>query len=241
MVDSQVLEPLNNFVNKNRSNPCEACALIVQTSAGDFIFIEAANVAPNPYMEFLVDPKSQQLAKQQGEIKYVIHTHPSTIDTASADDIAGCNSCKIPYIIYSYVTGKKNTIYPQSNPGIYNVPYLYGIDDCWTLVVKLYKEKLGINLFDPMIRPVYTDDTGLPIFEQLASKAGFRKLSDNEELEDMDCLLFTTNGSGIINHVGCFTEGKLAHHLRNRYAELAPYSNLWRKLTVARYRYIWRK
>lgn len=73
--------------------PSEACGLLVGLSGRVFHVLPAANIAPNPAVEYLMDPRDQlrhfQVIEEQGlELLGIYHSHPSSPAYPSPTDLS---------------------------------------------------------------------------------------------------------------------------------------------------------
>jgi len=114
--------------------------------------------------------------------------------------------------------------------------WVWGVTDCWSLVVDYYKKEKGITLID--YERTMTADEFLydPLFESYATRTGFRELRPDKRLEEGDVLLMSIMYP-TLNHVAIFLGDMVLHHLADRLSCREPYSEWLLKCTGKRYRY----
>lgn len=137
---------------KNHSlqeSPLEACGLILFNS--DYSAFPCRNSAENKVNSFVLCPEDYLKASLKGEIKAIYHSHPAADSDQYFSDIdeACSERHKIPYITYKLNTDSFAIYEPTGkvNPLI-NRKYVFGVDDCITLIVDYYKRKLNISIKD---------------------------------------------------------------------------------------------
>ena len=148
-----------------------------------------------------------------------------------------CEQSKLPWYIVNPTTEQWAYVEPTG----YEAPLLgrqwvWGVTDCWSLVVDYYKKEKGIILKD--YERTMTADEFLfdPLFESYAMKTGFRELRPDERLEEGDVLLMSIMYP-TLNHVAIFLGDMVLHHLADRLSCREPYSEWLLKCTGKRYRY----
>ena len=74
-------------------------------------------------------------------------------------------------------------------PELLGRPWVWGVTDCWSLVVDWYKQEKGIELKDYARTMTPQEFLENPLFEDYAWRTGFRELRSDEKLEEGDVLL----------------------------------------------------
>jgi proteasome lid subunit RPN8/RPN11 len=100
-------EHLNQIVEHARAGaPSEVCGLLVGLAGHVFHVLPAANIAPDPSVEYLMDPHDQlrhfQVIEEQGlELLGIYHSHPSSPAYPSPTDMSRAH---YPEAIYGIVS-----------------------------------------------------------------------------------------------------------------------------------------
>lgn len=103
------------------------------------------------------------------------------------------------------------------------LPFEYGVNDCYSLIMNFYSQELGI--FIPKIK----NEEGWwerreNLYVKNAKDAGFLFVEDPEPL---DILLFTFN-SKEANHSAIYLgDNEVLHHVTNRLSTKEPISSFW--------------
>lgn len=194
--------------------PNEMCGLL---TVDDFIHCE--NTHPNPISSFTIDPLV--FAKHYSETVAVVHTHTkdpekrTTFDlrTPSVSDMRSQENSGLPWLIFG--CEGRNVSDPVQLPrtpsrNYIGRPFLWFINDCYTLVQDFYRFELGILL--PNSCPPEGFKTLLSmnnIFDKHIDNYGFRS-KDVRDIENGD-LILCDNAGFKRNHLGVFQDGKIIH------------------------------
>jgi len=112
-------------------------------------------------------------------------------------------------------------------------PFVYGMDDCYSLIMAYYKKELGIEL--PKIENTEGWwDEGKNLYLDSMASAGF---SSVENIEKHDILLINLM-SPVPNHAAIYLgDEKILHHVTGRLSRVEPISGFWLKNihTIARH------
>ena len=225
------------LVHAKDQNPKESVGLLLNIR-GKQRYYPCNNIAITDHQCFILDPEDYVKADNLGEITAVIHSHPMASPEPSQADKVSCEKSNLPWYIVSPQTGKWEYLEPTG----YKAPLLgrewvWGVTDCWSLVVDWYKEEKKIELLDYQ-RPAKVEDfLADPVFERHLPSRGFRLLTPDEELINGDVLAMSIFGQGL-NHVAIFLDGDVLHHLADRLSCKEPYSPWLLKCTGGRYRYV---
>jgi len=197
--------------------PKEACGLLSFEE-----YIPLNNVSSNPENFFSLNMEEYCKYLVNREELVLIHSHtlkpntnpPWDIRTPSLKDLENQKKLNIPWLIYG--TDGINVTPPISLPraasnDYIGRPFLWFINDCWTLVQDYYRFEFGIKLKDS--KPP-ADFKRLPclsgIFDDKIEGYGFKKLPFDKDLRNGDLLLVDYLGY-TKNHLGIYHKGKLLH------------------------------
>ena len=217
----------NALRHAKKQFPKESVGLLINKK-GKKIYIACENKS-NDLDSFILDPKEYLNAQKLGKIIAVIHSHPKTPPIASQADKVSCENSAIPWHIVNPNTEQWGYIEPCGYKApILGREYVWGITDCWSLVVDWYKD---------WERPTPDEFANNPMFESHAWRTGFRELRKDEKLENGDLLFMSILGQGL-NHVAIFIDGDVLHHLSDRLSCKEPYNQWLLKCTGKRLRYV---
>jgi len=224
------------LVHAKDQDPKEAVGLLLNVKGKERYF-PCRNLALTDHQCFILDPEDYVKADKTGEIVAVVHSHPVTPPIASQADKISCEQSGLPW----HIVNPKTEQWGYLEPSGYKAPILgrqwvWGITDCWSLVVDWYKEEKNIKLLDYQ-RPAKVEDfLADPVFERYLPSRGFKLLDPEEKLINGDVLAMSIFGQGL-NHVAIFLDGDVLHHLADRLSCKEPYSEWLLKCTGGRYRY----
>ena len=225
------------LVHAKDQDPKEAVGLLLNVKGKERYF-PCRNLALTDHQCFILDPEDYVKADKTGEIVAVVHSHPVTPPIASQADKISCEQSGLPW----HIVNPKTEQWGYLEPSGYKAPILgrqwvWGITDCWSLVVDWYKEEKNIKLLDYQ-RPAKVEDfLADPVFERYLPSRGFKLLDPEEKLINGDVLAMSIFGQGL-NHVAIFLDGDVLHHLTDRLSCREPYSQWLLKCTGGRYRYV---
>ena len=215
-------------------DPKESVGLLLNKK-GKIIYLPCNNIS-SEYNSFILDPKDYIKAEKKGKIIAVVHSHPVTPPIPSHADKVSCEHSNLPW----HIINPKTEQWGYVEPCGYKAPllgreYVWGVTDCWSLVVDWYKETKNIQLKD-WERPTPDEFAKNPMFESHAWRTGFRELRPEEKLQNGDLLFMSILGHGL-NHVAIFVDGDVLHHLSDRLSCKEPYNEWLLKCTGKRLRY----
>lgn len=232
--------------------PNEACGVIVNIGKKSQLFV-CQNISDHPASQFLIDPLDYARAEEAGEISAIWHTHTDSPSTPSDADRAGCEASELPWLITSiyntgnlenanFVVNEPNLLEPSNfEMDLLGRPYIFGIFDCYSLVVDYYKRNLGIEMpaFNHKRIPQFWQK-GMDFFTESADEAevhGFVEVTD-ESYKEFDLLVFTIKNE-IPNHVAIYIgNDTILHHVRDRLSRREQYSTGWAKYKTRHFRHI---
>ena len=218
-------------------DPKESVGLLVNIK-GKEKYISCNNLSLSPYQTFILDPIDYVKATNKGDVIAIVHSHPVTPPEPSQADKLCCERTKLPW----HIVNPKTEKWGYYEPCGYKAPLLgrkwvFGVTDCWSLVVDWYREERNIILKDYERNMTPLEFLENPLFESYASQTGFRELTNNEKLEEGDVLLMSIMYP-TLNHVAIFLGDMVLHHLADRLSCREPYSEWLFKCTGKRYRYV---
>ena len=224
------------LVHAKDQDPKEAVGLLLNIR-GRHKYYPCQNLAITNHQEFILNPEDYVKADSLGEITAVVHSHPTTPPTPSQADRISCEHSKLPWHIVNPKTGEWGECIPEGYvPELLGRPWVWGVTDCWSLVVDWYAQEKGIELKDYSRNMTPQEFLENPLFEDYAWRTGFRELRNDEKLENGDVLLMSIMHP-TLNHVALFFDGDVIHHLTDRLSCREPYSEWLLKCTGKRYRY----
>ena len=225
------------LLHAKREDPKESCGLLLNIR-GKERYYPCKNLSITDHQCFIIDPEDYIKADNTGNIIVVVHSHHITPPTPSQADKISCEDSNLPW----YIVNPKTEQWAYLEPCGYKPPLLgrqwvWGITDCWALVIDWYKQEKNIELLD-YERPITPEEfIKNPVFEKYLPSRGFRLLSSSEPLINGDVLAMSILGNGL-NHVAIFLDGDVLHHLTDRLSCKEPYSEWLLKCTGGRYRYV---
>lgn len=227
----------------SRTNPEEACGLIITNKSKKLELIQAKNINEYPANSFTVDPEDyvEALNKSlEGEIAYVIHSHIGQSSNPSDADIQACNSNNIPWIIVStYVP-----LFPDPYlllPDAIELPLInrefnYQTNNCYTLIQDYFKRELNIvlNSYPPGPSASEWELPDTNHYEENFAKENFIRLSSNEPLKKHDVILMQLTSNYHPDHAAILVDleqNKILHHVLNTLSGETTYGGLYRNNT----------
>ena len=224
------------LLHAKKEDPNESVGVLLNIKGKEKYF-PCRNLSINSNQCFILDPEDYVKADNLGEIIGIVHSHPTTPPEPSEADRVSCEDSNLKW----YIVNPKTETWGYCEPCGFKPPlrgrqWVWGLQDCYSLVRDWYKEEKNIELRD-WERPITPEEFLLnPMFERCAWRTGFRELRSDEKLINGD-LLFMSIGSPGLNHVAIFLDGDVLHHLADRLSCKEPYSEWLLKCTGKRLRY----
>ena len=224
------------LLHAKKEDPKESVGVLLNIKGKEKYF-PCRNLSMNQNQCFILDPEDYVKADNLGEIIGIVHSHPITPPEPSEADRVSCEHSNLKW----YIVNPKTETWGYCEPCGFKPPlrgrqWVWGLQDCYSLVRDWYKQEKNIELRD-WTRPTTPEEFLLnPMFEQCAWRTGFRELRAEEKLINGD-LLFMSIGSPGLNHVAIFLDGDVLHHLADRLSCKEPYSEWLLKCTGKRLRY----
>jgi proteasome lid subunit RPN8/RPN11 len=214
--------------------PNEACGFILE----DDSIIPLENIAEDRRKGFKIAAKD--FAIYAGQIQYIYHSHcrdrrkPSALDirTPSKEDLEGQIATDVKWLIFScdgiYV-GTPLELPRTPSDNYLERPFIWYVNDCYTLVQDYYQYEMGITLAPGKIFQINEVRKQTAVFTQFIEEYGFSEIHPSEELQNGD--LFIIDNSGYSeNHLLIYHNGKLLHQdLLSREEPYENYTDRFRK------------
>lgn len=207
------IDELNRGILNNYPN--ESCGFILQ----DNTIIFCMNISETPEKSFKINPIDY--VKFSGQLKYIFHSHcinPRTsrnLDprTPSVADMKGQEVSGIPWLVFAtegWVVSEPITLPRTPSSDYLERPFIWFINDCYTLVQDYYKFELGIELKPYILHDYTAVRKSDKVFDEFIEDYGFIELQNLDDLKNGD--LFILDNSGFReNHLGIYHEGCLIH------------------------------
>lgn len=216
--------------------PKESCGVIVAVGRKE-VYHPCRNIADNPQESFVIDPKNLKAAYALGRVVAVVHSHPDATPHPSPADAAQCAAWGLPWVIVAvhtdpaapgappYVAGD-HVMTPQS----YEVPlrgreFIFGRQDCYTLVRDFYSREMGIELPDFERKDKFWE-RGENLYMDNFRDAGFQEIAEPSQKGD---LILMAIRSDIVNHAGVWLGEKdaMLHHPYEHLSERVVFGGYW--------------
>lgn len=218
----------------NSSPSREICGVLIGIADNKLQYIPCTNTSSTDDT-FILDAIEYAKIERTNTIKAIVHSHINDSEQPSMQDIINCNRGNLPWIIYSTVTDKFSTYYPNTKSiPLLGRPYVFGVTDCWGLVCDYHLEKYGISIGRPdgVNQDWYKD--GFNAFELYANDFGFNKVDD---ISNDTVLLFKFNNSKVPNHCAIYNNGSIIHHSTNRLSNKEVFGGYWQANYHAAYKH----
>ena len=206
-----------------KETPKECCGVLIE-GEGNIVAFPCRNVSEKPEKHFSILPTDYLKASNKGRVKGIYHSHNSTNDKFSPNDILNSKGHNLPFVLYCSPKDSFSTFDPKKSKTFwYDKVFKIGETDCYTVVKEYYKD-LGIELKGEnnlgndwhrknpeLIQQLFDlnkNNPDLPIME-LPPTASLRK---------HDVIVFQfVKGAGP-NHVAIYLgNGEILHHPRNKF------------------------
>lgn len=219
-----------------REFPKEACGLVVVSGRKEQ-FVPCRNVADDPLLDFAIHKCDQAYAEDLGIITMVIHSHPNASARPSESDMRGCENSGLPWCI---VAVHGDPAQPKASPVVMNrhefaptgyvAPlrgrqFIFGQQDCYTLVQDYYERELGIMLPHFERRDKFWE-RGENLYMENLEKSGFKLIDEPSEKGD---LILMAIRSDVVNHAAVWLGDMnyILHHPYQHLSEKTVYGGYW--------------
>ena len=221
-----------------KDSPQEACGLLT-IHKGKEKYYPCKNIAEEQGEHFILDPDDWMKAEDEGEVIAVIHSHPNHPPYPSEADLASCEYLDLPFYIVTPETKQWHYFKPSGyKKGLIGREWVWGVQDCWSLIHDWYEEKRNIKLkhWDRPKSP--KEFSKNPLFEHGLPLTGFVELEDTVDLEEGDVLLMDTTNTGKLDHVALYLGNQtIFQHCVKRLSCRELYDQDHIDCTKKRYRY----
>jgi proteasome lid subunit RPN8/RPN11 len=216
--------------------PKELCGVVTK----DKHFMTLTNISPTPEEAFVFDPL--EWLKVKDTVSVIVHTHTYKFDkrymydirSPSSQDYRMFKKLGIPWVIFACDgTILSSPVWLPRIPSnkYFDRPFLWYINDCYTLVQDYYRFELGIHLEDHSTNFDYNNRTIFNnLFDEYILSYGFTEFYSMGNLHNGDLVL--TDHRGIRSgHLGIYHNGEILHQdVVSRCVPLAYYENHIHKL-----------
>jgi proteasome lid subunit RPN8/RPN11 len=212
-------------------SPRECCGLIVADQ-----YVPCRNVSESPCEQFSICPEDWVTAEELGEIMIIVHSHPYANPQPSPADRAACEISGLPWLIVNPQTGEQVSFEPEGYQAeLIGRPFVYGVHDCYSLVLDFYQRELGITL-----KHYPRDDRwgwwkqGEDLYAERFAECGFVSV---ETPEPNDLILMQVE-SPVANHLAVYLgDNIMLHHIMGQLSRREVFGGYWQKHTVKFLRY----
>lgn len=191
--------------------PKEACGL-VSLIEGKETFSPCKNLSEEPDEYFILDPDDWVKCEDKGEITGIFHSHGYGSAKPSQADKASCEYLNYPFYIYGIAKKDWSKTIPSGyKSGLYGRTWVWGSQDCWSLVTDYFLENLNIKLkYWPRPKTLKEFATN-PYFEKVLTGSGFKEVS-KDDIKENDVLLMEGSDNKL-NHVAVYIgDQTILHH-----------------------------
>jgi len=204
----------------------EACGLIVNIGGAEWYW-PCLNVSETPEVDFRIREEDWIAAELAGEVLAVCHSHPGAAPDPSPSDLESIEEHGLPWFILG--AGDALQRIDPSTPELQGRPFIYGWQDCYSLVRDWFRVVRGVRLLDYPREADFWETGRSPYLEQFES-FGFEQVSD---LMPGDALLIKVGQAQVANHAAIYAgEGYILHHQWNRLSSRDLYDGRLQKATT---------
>jgi proteasome lid subunit RPN8/RPN11 len=189
--------------------PNEACGFIY-TNNNTIHVLPCKNISPEPTEAFEIAEEDYIRCTHLGEVVGIYHSH-SEGTAFSEEDIERAEEWALPYFLYAIKEGEFRVYYPKEyTPSYLGRPFIWGHNDCYTIVREYYRRELNIALGDYDCDESFENSERQDILIGL-EKEGFIMSTDFTNIEIGDVLLFQFS-KVYPQHVGIYMGGNRFLH-----------------------------
>jgi len=219
--------------------PNEVCGLLT-IYKGKEKYNPCKNLAEDAEDQFILDPDDWIKAEDEyGEVIAVIHSHPNHPPYPSEADLASCEYLDLPFYIVTPETEQWHYFKPSGyKKGLIGREWVWGVQDCWSLINDWYEEKKNIKLkhWDRPKSP--KEFSRNPLFEHGLPLTGFIELHKDDDIKIGDVLLMDTTNTGKLDHVALYIgDQTILQHCVKRLSSRETYNQNWIECTKKVFRY----
>lgn len=216
--------------------PKEACGLVVAIGRKEK-YVPCRNVADDPTAHFQIHPRDYAAAEDMGTIRMVVHSHPDDSANPSPGDRLACEASGLPWAI---VAVHRDPAAPDApafvaanvilKPNGYEAPlrgreFIFGKQDCYTLVQDYYSRELGIQLPDFERKDKFWE-RGEDLYMEHLEEVGFQLIPAPTQKGDVILMAIR---SEIVNHAAVWLgeADAMLHHPYEHLSERVVYGGYW--------------
>lgn len=221
--------------------PKEACGIVIAQGRKE-VYVPCTNAATDPTQDFMIAKDEIVRVEAMGEITAIAHSHPNASPRPSPGDVAGCEAYSVPWYIVAVHTDPATPDAPpyiasdyMFEPTGYRAPlrgreFVFGVQDCYTLVQDFYEWELGITLphFD---RTDKFWERGEELYLDNFRSAGFDPIPAPSQRGDVILMAIRSN---VTNHAAVWLgeADHMLHHPYNHLSERTVYGGYWLENTT---------
>lgn len=198
--------------------PKEACGVLTS----DYYY-PLPNISETPEKSFTPNPVDLALIAKEAKITAFVHSHcrdiriPEVLDTRTPSlvDIANQKKTNIPWLIFATegLTVTPPLELPRTpNNNYIGRPFIWFINDCYTLVQDYYQFEFGIMLPDSKPEGDYKDVRHTDgIFDKFIEEYGFGDIDISKTALQNGDLLLVDNAGSRRNHLAIVHDNRILH------------------------------
>ena len=204
--------------------PNEACAFVV-----DGAIFPVKNLAKEPAKHFKVSSLDRLKAHKKGEVQAFLHSHPYKLEEFNDEwnpawmsfaDMKSWIADNIPWgIVATDGEGLSQMIwYDDSMEAIEPFEgreFVWGKNDCWTVMRDYYRVKLGIQLMNFPRGAGWWEEQGVNLYVENFKPGGFVEV-DLADIRVNDILLMRYHNDVIVHGALVTDTNQILHHCMNR-------------------------
>ena len=222
--------------------PKESCGLVVAVGRKEQ-YVPCRNDADNPLEDFAINAEDFYNAEELGKLTEIVHSHPNSSPFPTERDKLSCEKSGLPWCILAVHT---DPAAPEAAPRVvsshkfapvgYEAPlvsreFIWGVQDCFTLVRDFYKRDLGIEMPDPprMDKDKFWE-RGEELYLNNLKEWGFYEIEAPTERGD---IILMALKSDVTNHAAIWLAEKdhILHHPYEHLSERTVYGGYWAENT----------
>ena len=210
----------------------EECCGIVYIQDKNLLIKKCQNVTKESKNEdFEIDDTDFIDCHNKGEIIGIYHSHPESA-AFSEEDIFRAEEICLPFYLYAIKEDKFAIYYPSEYlPSYIGRPFIFGVNDCYTLVREYYRREFQTGLGDYDADFDYASKE-VSNFEINWEKEGFCLKTNYTDIKKGDVLVFKINKS-FPQHIGVYLgKNEFLHHPLNSQSRIELLDGLWAKSLV---------
>lgn len=161
----------------------------------------------------------------------IVHSHVTQDTKPSKVDLACMKKDTTPWIIYSVVLDHFELHIPSNIiPDYIGRDYIYGVQDCYSLIQDYYKQEYSIDIPNHPGQDPLDGSFGVGLYRQF-SDFGFIEIPMSD-LRKGDCIIMCSGKKGEPGHAAVYLEGNIIlHHPAHRLSSRDIFGGYWLKNT----------